>query len=56
MERQSFVTSVGSEVKVLENTNNQVAVSHLFVAASFKLPDVSVSDLFLLGFLKDAVK
>lgn len=50
------MTSVGSEVKVLENTNSQVAVSHLFVAASFKLPDVSVSDLFLLGFLKDAVK
>lgn len=56
MERQNFVTGVRSELKVLENTNNQVAVSHLFVAASFKLPDVSVSDFILLGFLKDAVK
>lgn len=33
MEMQSFLTSVESEVKVLEKKNNQVAVSHLFVAA-----------------------
>lgn len=50
------MSSVRSGVKVLESNNNQVAVSHLFVAASFMLPDVSVSDLFLLGFLIDAVK